>query len=166
MEACSEALYLLATTVDGVESWLWPCLISALLDQACITSVSNDPSYPKYIHCALNLIHLSPFHSQVTSVLRSLSPLAIKIIRNESLSSSTNERDFPGTKVLARCLELLCDPINRLPVINFLKSAAPLVGYQVISYWNEKLSELSQELQDEKSIQKNIGKMESSMQLW
>jgi len=164
MEACSEALYLLATTVDGVESWLWPCLINALLDPTCIASVSNDPIYLKYIYCT-NLIHLSFFCSQVISVLRSLSPLAIKIIRNESLSSSSsNERDFPGTKVLARCLELLCDPINRLPVINFLKSAAPLVGYQVISYWNEKLSELSQELQDEKSIQK-IGEMENSMQL-
>lgn len=42
MEACSEALYLLATTVDGVESWLWPCLISALLDSACVASVSNN----------------------------------------------------------------------------------------------------------------------------
>lgn len=41
MEACSEALYLLATTVDGVESWLWPCLISALLDSACVASVSK-----------------------------------------------------------------------------------------------------------------------------
>ncbi|EZA49279.1 HEAT repeat-containing protein 7A [Ooceraea biroi] len=139
MEACSEALYLLATTVDGVESWLWPCLINALLDQASVASV--------------------------TSVLRSLSPLATKIIRNESMSSSTNERDFPGTKVLGRCLELLSDPINRLPVIHFLKSAAPLVGHRVKPYWDEKLSELSQELlQEEKGFHKNLGETGNSTQ--
>lgn len=140
MEACSEALYLLATTVDGVESWLWPCLIKALLDQACIASM--------------------------TSVLRSLTPLATKVIRNGSLSSSTNERDFPGTKVLGKCLELLCDPINRLPVINFLKSAAPLIGHRVKPYWDEKLVELSLEIpQDEKGHPKNLGETGNSRNL-
>lgn len=137
MEACSEALYLLATTVDGVESWLWPCLISALLDSACIASV--------------------------TSVLRSLSPLAAKIIH---ANSSTNERDFPGTKVLGRCLELLNNPANRLAVVAFLKSIAPLVGHRVKSYWDEKLLELSQELvQDEqRSSRKSSKEMKDSMQ--
>lgn len=38
---CSTALHLLATTVHGVESWLWPCLINALLDPACVSSVSD-----------------------------------------------------------------------------------------------------------------------------
>ncbi|XP_012526722.2 maestro heat-like repeat-containing protein family member 1 isoform X1 [Monomorium pharaonis] len=117
-DACSEALYLLATTVDGVESWLWPCLISALLDPACVTSV--------------------------ISVLNSLTPLAKKIICDEN--SSTNERDFPGTKVLGRCLELLGNPVNRSAVMAFLKTAAPLVGHQVKSYWDKKLEELLQEL--------------------
>ncbi|KYN02585.1 PREDICTED: maestro heat-like repeat-containing protein family member 1 [Cyphomyrmex costatus] len=138
MEACSEALYLLATTVDGVESWLWPCLISALLDSACIASV--------------------------TSVLRSLSPLATRIIRDEN--SSTNERDFPGTKVLGRCLELLSNPINRPAVIAFLKSAAPLVGHQVKPYWDEKLQELSQEfLHDRRNSRKSSKEMKDAMQL-
>ena len=76
-------------------------------------------------------------------MLRSLSPLATKIIRDKN--SSTNERDFPGTKVLGRCLELLSNPVNRPAVIAFLKSAAPLVGHQVKSYWDEKLHELWQE---------------------
>lgn len=136
MEACSEALYLLATTVDGVESWLWPCLINALLDSACVASV--------------------------TSVLRSLSPLAAKIIRE---NSSTNERDFPGTKVLGRCLELLSNPANRPAVMAFLKSAAPLIGHQVKSYWDEKLQELSQELlQDERSFRKGSKEVKDAMQ--
>ncbi|XP_077256814.1 maestro heat-like repeat-containing protein family member 1 [Temnothorax americanus] len=138
MEACSEALYLLATTVDGVESWLWPCLISALLDSACIASV--------------------------TSVLRSLSPLAAKIIRDENFS--TNERDFPGTKVLGRCLELLSNPANRSAIVAFLRSAAPLVGHRVKSYWDEKLLELSQELlQDEqRSSRKNSKEVKDDVQ--
>lgn len=41
-EAHIEALYLLATTVDGAESWLWPCLIEALLDPTYVASVSNS----------------------------------------------------------------------------------------------------------------------------
>jgi len=95
-------------------------------------------------------------------VLRSLSPLAAKIIRDEN--SSTNERDFPGTKVLGRCLELLSNPTNRPAVIAFLKSAAPLLGHQLKSYWDEKLQELSQELsQDEKNPRKS-SKVKDDMQ--
>jgi len=94
-------------------------------------------------------------------VLRSLSPLAAKIIRE---NSSTNERDFPGTKVLGRCLELLSNPANRSAVIAFLKSAAPLLGHQVKSYWDEKLQELSQELsQDERNSRKS-SKVKDDMQ--
>ncbi|KMQ97699.1 heat repeat-containing protein 7a [Lasius niger] len=117
MKECSTALYLLATTVDGVESWLWPCLINALL----------DPSYT----------------ASATSVLHSLTPLATKIIHSEN--TSTDERDFPGTKVLGRCLELLSDPANRFTVVIFLRAVAPLVGHRVKPYWDEKLLELSQE---------------------
>lgn len=97
-------------------------------------------------------------------MLRSLSPLAAKIIRDENFS--TNERDFPGTKVLGRCLELLNNPANRPTVLVFLKSVAPLVGHQVKSYWDEKLSELSQELlQDEqRSSGKNFKEMKDVMQ--
>ncbi|KAL6261907.1 hypothetical protein P5V15_006990 [Pogonomyrmex californicus] len=140
MEACSEALYLLATTVDGVESWLWPCLINALLDSTCTASV--------------------------TSVLRSLSPLATKIICDEN--SSTNERDFPGTKVLGRCLELLSNPANRIAIVTFLKAAAPLLGHQVKSYWDEKLQELLQELlQDEqRNSQKNLKDITQQDLIW
>lgn len=97
-------------------------------------------------------------------MLRSLAPLAIKIIRNEN--STTNERDFPGTKVLGRCLELLSNPVNRSTVIAFLKAAAPLVGHQVKSYWDEKLQELSQEiLQDERSSRKSSKDVRDAM-LW
>jgi len=96
-------------------------------------------------------------------VLRSLSPLATKIIRDKN--SSTNERDFPGTKVLGRCLELLSNPINRPAIIAFLKSAAPLIGHQVKSYWDEKLHELSQEfLHGRRNSRKSSKEMKDTMQ--
>lgn len=76
-------------------------------------------------------------------MLHSLTPLAIKIIHSEN--TSTDERDFPGTKVLGRCLELLSDPANRFTVVIFLRAVAPLVGHRVKPYWDEKLLELSQE---------------------
>ncbi|KAK2577321.1 hypothetical protein KPH14_003451 [Odynerus spinipes] len=123
-EAYAEALHLLATTVEGAESWLWPCLIRALLDPACVASVA--------------------------SILRALAPLAIKIVHNGN--SSVNQRDFPGTKVLSRCLELLGDAQNRLPIIIFLKSIAPLLGHQLMPYWDEKLQELTHFLRDESTV--------------
>lgn len=87
-------------------------------------------------------------------MLRALSPLAAKIISSEI--SSMPERDFPGTKVLARCLELLGNPANRFAATIFLRVAAPLVGHRLKPYWDKKLSELAQFLQDEqKSILKN-----------
>lgn len=96
-------------------------------------------------------------------MLRSLSPLAVKIIRNEN--SSTNERDFPGTKVLGRCLELLSNPVNRPAVMVFLKSAAPLVGHQVKPYWDEKLHELSQEfLHGRRNSRKSSKEMKDAIQ--
>lgn len=97
-------------------------------------------------------------------MLRSLSPLAAKIIRDEN--SSTNERDFPGTKVLGRCLELLSNPANRLAVLAFLKSAAPLVGHRVKSYWDKKLLEFSQELlqNEQRSSRKSSKEVKDPMQ--
>ncbi|XP_015183266.1 PREDICTED: maestro heat-like repeat-containing protein family member 1 [Polistes dominula] len=123
-DAYAEALHLLATTVDGAESWLWPCLIRALLDPACVSSV--------------------------VSILRALAPLAIKIVN--SGNASNNQRDFPGTKVLSRCLELLGDVQNRLPIITFLKAAAPLLGHQLMPYWDEKLNEITHFLKDEFTV--------------
>ncbi|XP_046813255.1 maestro heat-like repeat-containing protein family member 1 [Vespa crabro] len=123
-EAYAEALHLLATTVEGAESWLWPCLIRALLDPACVSSVA--------------------------SILRALAPLAVKIVNNGN--SSINQRDFPGTKILGRCLELLRDVQNRLPIVTFLKCAAPLLGHQLMPYWDEKLKEITQFLRDDFSV--------------
>nr|XP_050863894.1 maestro heat-like repeat-containing protein family member 1 [Vespula vulgaris] len=120
-EAYAEALHLLATTVEGAESWLWPCLIRALLDPACVSSVA--------------------------SILRALAPLAVKIVNNGN--SSINQRDFPGTKILSRCLELLGDVQNRLPIVTFLKCAAPLLGHQLMPYWDEKLKEITHFLRDD-----------------
>ncbi|KAI4498116.1 hypothetical protein M0802_006940 [Mischocyttarus mexicanus] len=123
-DAYAEALHLLATTVEGAESWLWPCLIRALLDPACVSSVA--------------------------SILRALTPLASKIVNNGN--SSINQRDFPGTKILSRCLELLGDLQNRLPIVTFLKAAAPLLGHQLMPYWDEKLNQITHFLKDEFSI--------------
>lgn len=79
--------------------------------------------------------------------MRALAPLAIKIVN--SGNSSINQRDFPGTKVLSRCLELLGDVQNRLPIVTFLKCAAPLLGHQLMPYWDEKLKEITQFLRDD-----------------
>lgn len=96
-------------------------------------------------------------------MLRSLTPLAIKVIHNED--SLTNKRDFPGTKILGRCLELLSDPANQFAVVTFLKAAAPLIGHQVKPYWDEKLSELSQEcLQNEQTSSHSPKEMKDSTQ--
>ncbi|XP_031777051.1 maestro heat-like repeat-containing protein family member 1 isoform X2 [Nasonia vitripennis] len=56
-DACDEALHLLSSTVEGAETWLWPCLIRALLDQT--------------------------YAASVVSILRALTPLAAKIIRSD-----------------------------------------------------------------------------------
>lgn len=160
MKECSTALHLLATTVNGVESWLWPCLINALLDPSCVASVSD---MVQDICCILMPNSNWFFHTQVIPVLRSLTPLAIKIIRNENFL--TDKRDFPGTKILGRCLELLNDPANRLAVVAFLKAAAPLIGHQVKPYWDEKLLEFSQEcLQNEQTNSYSLKEAKDSMQ--
>lgn len=87
-------------------------------------------------------------------MLRSLTPLALKIC-NEN--ASTDERDFPGTKVLGRCLELLSERANRIAVLTFLRAAAPLVGHRVKPYWDEKLVDLLEEclLNEQIRSQKN-----------
>lgn len=97
-------------------------------------------------------------------MLRSLTPLAIKIIRNEN--SSTDKRDFRGTKIFGRCLELLSNPANRLAVVTFLKAAAPLIGHRVKSYWDEKLLEISQEClkNDQTSFQNSPKEAKDSTQ--
>ena len=41
-QAYEEALYLLATTVEGAEAWLWRDLIRALLDPIYVASVSHE----------------------------------------------------------------------------------------------------------------------------
>lgn len=87
MEACSEALYLLATTVDGVESWLWPCLISALLDSACIASVNNDFICQEYSSCI-------KFHAYIRLLFFSLSVDHIRATFIISISSKNNTCKF------------------------------------------------------------------------
>ncbi|XP_034951758.1 maestro heat-like repeat-containing protein family member 1 [Chelonus insularis] len=117
-QAYEEALFLLATTVDGAENWLWASLLKVLLDSTYISS-----SVP---------------------VLRALTVLAIKIMHSEGSESSSNTfKEFSGTKILARCLELSGIEKNRLAVINFLRSSASLFGHQLKPEWNKRLLDLS-----------------------
>ncbi|XP_043485318.1 maestro heat-like repeat-containing protein family member 1 [Leptopilina heterotoma] len=119
--AYDEALHLLSSTVEGVENWLWPSLITALLDPLCSLSAN--------------------------SVLRALSPLAGKVIRDENINIV--QKDFPSIKVLCRCLELLEDKKNRVAVLNFLRCASPLIGHMLKSKWDVKLQELMEILEEE-----------------
>lgn len=75
------------------------------------------------------------------SIFRALSPLAVKIIRDEN--NVATEKDFQSIKVFGRCLELMEDQGNRPAVITFLRCAAPLFGHQLKSQWDSKLQELS-----------------------
>ncbi|KAK0166476.1 hypothetical protein PV328_004896 [Microctonus aethiopoides] len=120
-QAYEDALFLLATTVDGAESWLWPCLLKTLLDSA-----SSESSVP---------------------LLRALSVLAVKIIRNENCGNILKE--FSGTKVLARCLELLAEEKNRLAVVIFLRTSAPLFGHQLKPEWDVSLLTILKMLEED-----------------
>ncbi|XP_014215700.1 maestro heat-like repeat-containing protein family member 1 isoform X1 [Copidosoma floridanum] len=125
-DACEEALHLLSSTVEGAETWLWPSLINALLDQTYVISVGP--------------------------ILRALSTLAVKMMRekeeeeeeNNSVTTGDEKNDFPSIRVLGRCLELLDEEKNRAPVIMFLRSAAPLFEPALLrpAQWDAKLSEL------------------------
>lgn len=120
-QAYEEALFLLATTVDGAENWLWPSLIKSLLDQT--------------------------YTESAVPVLRSLSVLAAKIIRANNFEHSC--KDFSGTKVLARCLELMNHEKNRLSVIIFLRSSVSLLGHQLKPEWDARLLEISKKIEAE-----------------
>lgn len=123
-QAYEEALFLLATTVDGAENWLWPSLIKSLLDQT--------------------------YTASAVPVLRSLSVLAVKIIRADN-SDYLYKDKFSGTKVLARCLELMNQEKNRQSVIMFLRSSAPLLGHQLKPEWDGRLLEISKIIETENS---------------
>ncbi|XP_024939150.1 maestro heat-like repeat-containing protein family member 1 isoform X2 [Cephus cinctus] len=120
-EACEEALHLLATTVEGVEDWLWPLLLSALLD-------------PNYSTSAI-------------SVVRALSPLATKLIRKRETTEIEN--NFPRAKVMVRCFELLGEEKNRISVVALLRCAAPLLGTQLKELWDKRLLEVTNLLEAE-----------------
>lgn len=98
-----------------------------------------------------------------------MTPLAVKIIRNDNnLQSLANEKDYPNIKVLARCLELLEDERNRLAVVTFLRSAAPLLGQQpqLKPQWDCKLAELSKFLEYQSSTTaKSMPEMERTL-IW
>lgn len=77
--------------------------------------------------------------------MRALSPLAVKIIRDED--NVATEKDFQSIKVFGRCLELMEEERNRPAIITFLRCAAPLFGHQLKSQWDTKLQELSKFLE-------------------
>lgn len=79
--------------------------------------------------------------------MRALSPLAVKVIRDENINIV--QKDFPSIKVLSRCLELLEDKKNRIAVLNFLRSASPLLGHMLKPKWDTKIQELMEILEED-----------------
>ncbi|XP_048515831.1 maestro heat-like repeat-containing protein family member 1 isoform X2 [Athalia rosae] len=119
-ESCEEALNLLATTVTGAENWLWPLLLNFLTDPACSASV--------------------------ISVLRALTPMAAKIIRDEHCEAL--KKEFHGPVILGKCLELLSDVQNHIPVLTFLRFSALLIGPNLERLWEKKLHAIIFRLQN------------------
>ncbi|XP_066601131.1 maestro heat-like repeat-containing protein family member 1 [Prorops nasuta] len=117
----TDALYLLATTVNAVESWLWPCLINSLLDK------SYTPS--------------------AIPIFKALTPMAVKIIDDNN--STKIVKNFSGMKVLTRCFELSQDWRNHVAVASFLKSAASLFGNQISNHWNDVFLEIVEFIQND-----------------
>lgn len=72
-EAYVEALHLLATTVDGAESWLWPCLIEILLDSAYTASVNNEFDW--------NIWLIFRFNNEVSDIIALLFAGYIRVTR-------------------------------------------------------------------------------------
>lgn len=162
-QAYEEALYLLATTVDGAESWLWPSLIRALLDPTYVASVIflNQQIFNDFHHVFCYFSNRY-FAKKAIPVLRALSALAVKIIRGDG--SSTNlQKEFSGTKILARCIELLDDEKNRLGVVAFLRSSAPLMGHRLKPEWDAKLLEMTKMLEAEDAV---VTSTERSVERW
>lgn len=129
-QAYEEALFLLATTVEGAETWLWPALLRSLLDPT--------------------------FSAPAVPILRSLSALAVKIIRADS---GNPFKEFSGTKILARCIELCGEEKNRIAVVIFLRSSAPLLGHQLKPDWDGRLLDISRLLEDEEAPQNHRTKL-------
>ncbi|XP_063985336.1 maestro heat-like repeat-containing protein family member 1 [Diachasmimorpha longicaudata] len=129
-QAYEEALFLLATTVEGAEIWLWSALLRSLLDPT--------------------------FTASAVPILRSLSALAVKIIRADT---GNTFKEFSGTKILAKCLELCGEEKNRLAVVIFLRSSAPLLGHQLKPEWDGRLLDISRLLEDEEKPQNHQTKL-------
>ncbi|CAD6243793.1 GSCOCG00013142001-RA-CDS [Cotesia congregata] len=128
-QAYEEALFLLANTVAGAENWLWTALLKALL----------DPTYSL----------------AVVPILRGLAALVGKVVHQMDNEGSNSFKEFSGSKVLKRCLELLDDDKNCLAVVSFLKSAAPLFGHQLKPEWDISLGKISSILEEGNDEWKN-----------
>ncbi|XP_008560336.1 maestro heat-like repeat-containing protein family member 1 [Microplitis demolitor] len=137
-----EALFLLANTVAGAENWLWAALLKALLD-------------PTYSLAAV-------------SILRGLAALVVKVVHQTDNEGGNSFKEFSGSKVIKRCLELLEVEKNRLAVVGFLKAAAPLFGHQLKPEWDITLTKVSVMLEDQNNHlwkQQMIELLEMSRQL-
>nr|ACE75349.1 HEAT repeat-containing protein [Glyptapanteles indiensis] len=121
-QAYEEALFLLANTVAGAENWLWTALLKALI----------DPTYSL----------------AVVPILRALAALVGKVVHQMDNEGSNSFKEFSGSKVLKRCLELLEEDKNCLAVVSFLKSAAPLLGHQLKPEWDIALGRISSLLEE------------------
>ena len=88
---------------------------------------------------------------QTVPVLRALSALAVKIIRGEGASTNL-QKEFSGTKILARCIELLDEEKNRPGIVAFLRSSAPLMGHRLKPEWDAKLLEITRTLEAEDAV--------------
>ncbi|XP_046485809.1 maestro heat-like repeat-containing protein family member 1 isoform X1 [Neodiprion pinetum] len=126
-QSCEEALNLLATTVDGAESWLWSLLLNSLVDP--LSSASS-----------------------VIPVTRALTSMAVKIIQDEQYEELRN--NFHASLVFGKSLELLGDHQNHVAVLSFLRSTAPLIGSRLEKLWDPKLTKVINKLQNDPAANK------------
>lgn len=150
-ESCEEALNLLATTVEGAESWLWPLLLEALLDPECSASVSVKRSGSQTYD--INGFNQRCICLKVIPVLRALTPMALRVVQDEEHEGLRN--DFKSSVVLGKCLELLSDDQNHFAVFNFMRNTAKLLGSQLEELWNPRLLKIMNLLQSGEQATEN-----------
>uniref|UniRef100_A0A1B6DAP1 Maestro heat-like repeat-containing protein family member 1 n=1 Tax=Clastoptera arizonana TaxID=38151 RepID=A0A1B6DAP1_9HEMI len=115
---CSSTVYLLSSTVEGVEPLLWSVLLRLLL--------------------------ISEYDAACATVARSLAHLAAK--RNENKAEIKNGMGEPYSEaIFARCIALLGCPLNnnRGPqLLSFLKNYATEINPKLENLWNHKIPQL------------------------
>lgn len=90
--------------------------------------------------------------SQVIPVMRALTTMAVRVIQDEQ--NETLRKDFHGSVILGKCLELLSDSQNHITVLTFLSCTAPLIGSHLENLWDPKLKKIINMMHNEPAARK------------